>query len=454
MLVLCLSALTCVAQASVIPQMSTPTGQASLHPMLKQVMPAVVNIVAQAKGPDSLFQQNSKQKPPTVGKLESKLGSGVIINAQKGYIVTNAHVVHQAENIVVTLASGKKYVGHLVGEDVSTDIALIQIKAQHLKAIMWGNSDQLQVGDFIIAIGSPYGLSQTVTSGIVSALQRTGIGLQNYENFIQTDAPVNPGNSGGALVNLKGQLVGINSAIVTPDGGSVGISLAIPVNMVKVVLKQLIEHGKVKHVFAGVFMQNLTPDLAEAMHTKLTHGAVVTRIIPHTPAASSDLKIGDIITQMNGRSVRSASSLRNYLGIEGFDQTQLTIERAGKIKSIDLKLQSSQSIEQAIESANPFLSGMTLSDIIRQNSTFGMIKGVEILTLKENSLGWRSGLRAGDIIIGINLNETHDLVTLNRLLKANKTKSLLLRVINPLGATEFVLLKAEAAKESQTDKST
>jgi len=254
---------------------------------------------------------------PQYQEMQS-LGSGVIVDSAKGYVLTNAHVVKGAEEVRVTLMDDREFKAKVVGVDDDTDIAVLKINADRLTAINLGDSDRLQVGDFVVAIGNPFGLHQTVTSGIISALGRSGIGNPDqFEDFIQTDASINPGNSGGALVDMAGRLVGVNTAILSQSGGNIGIGFAIPVNITKQVMDQIIKYGKINRGRLGVIVQNLTPDLAKALKLNLTQGVVVTKVQPGTPAAKAGLKAGDVIVGINGRKVESYRDLRNTIGCCG-----------------------------------------------------------------------------------------------------------------------------------------
>jgi serine protease DegQ len=319
----------------------------TLAPLLKEVTPAVVNIATkghEAVNPlynDPLFRR-FYNIPEGAEKRETQAaGSGVIIDAKAGYVVTNSHVIERAEEIVVTLKDNRQLRAKLIGTDPDTDIAVLQVEARNLTAIEIGDSDTLQVGDFVIAIGNPFGLGQTVTSGIVSALGRTGLGIESYENFIQTDASINPGNSGGALVNLRGELVGINTAIVGPSGGNVGIGFAVPINMAQGVTRQLIAHGEVKRGRLGVQVDDLTPDIAEALHIDASGGAVISRVEPGSPARRAGLRPGDVIIAVDDAPVRNSSDLRNRVGLTPVGQTiRLTILRSGSQQTVDVRIES------------------------------------------------------------------------------------------------------------------
>jgi Do/DeqQ family serine protease len=312
---------------------------ATIAPMLRQITPGVVNIAVRGRVREQnpLFQDPFFRRffnmPPgqaTEERETDATGSGVVVDAAQGYVLTNAHVVENATRIEVTTKDNRRLDAKLVGRDEETDIAVLKIPTSNLTAVPMGDSDRLQVGDFVVAIGNPFGLGQTVTSGIVSALGRSGLGIEGYEDFIQTDASINPGNSGGPLVNFEGQLIGINTAILAPGGGNIGIGFAVPINMARQVMAELIRNGSVKRGRIGVSIQDLSPDLAQAMNTTHTTGAVIARVEPGSPAARGGLRSGDLVLAANGTSVRSGTQLRNMIGLYpiGTD-VRLTIERHG-----------------------------------------------------------------------------------------------------------------------------
>ena len=394
----------------------------SLAPLLEEVTPAVVNIsVAGTKvsrqnipepfrhffGPDALGEG---AKQPFRG-----LGSGVIIDAAKGYVITNYHVIHQADEIKVTLNNGKEYLAKKIGEDQQTDIALLQIDAKDLKAIKLANSDELRVGDFTIAIGNPFGLGQTVTSGIVSALGRSGLNIENYENFIQTDAAINSGNSGGALLNLNGELIGINTAILGPNGGNIGIGFAIPVNMVSNLTQQILEFGEVRRGLLGVSGGELTPELAQAFGYDTQHGAFVNEVMPGAAAAKAGLKAGDIIVKLNQQKIRSFSELRAKVATLGAGkEVTLSVVRDGKEQDFKVILEEAKESNISAQSLHPALEGASFSSSQPQDK----IQGVVISKVAPNSPAAMSGLEEGDIILGINRLRTKDMADLRKIIEA------------------------------------
>lgn len=297
--------------------------QLSLAPLVQRVTPAVVNIAAVYPSPQA---QNPLLRDPYFRRffgvpdaaLRPRLsaGSGVIVDARRGLILTNHHVVERAQQVQVTLKDRRSFPAEVVGSDPTTDIAVLRIQADNLVALPLGDADRLQVGDYVVAVGNPFGIGQTVTAGIVSALERSGLSPGGYENYIQTDAPINPGNSGGALVSLTGELVGINSAILAPSGGNVGIGFAVPSNMARTVMDQILQYGAVRRGWIGVAIQDLTPDLLAALGDDMPReGAVVAAAAPQTPAATAGLKPGDVVISLNGRPVATAAALRNNIAL-------------------------------------------------------------------------------------------------------------------------------------------
>jgi Do/DeqQ family serine protease len=323
----------------------------SLAPMLKSVTPGVVNIAVKGRQriqnpllEDPFFRRffNVPQGQQNYAETQAT-GSGVIVDAAQGYVLTNAHVIANETSIAVTTKDNRRFAAKLVGRDTETDVAVLKINSEQLTAVPLGDSDKLQVGDFVVAIGNPFGLGQTVTSGIVSALGRSGLGIEGYEDFIQTDASINPGNSGGALVDLKGDLVGINTAILAPGGGNIGIGFAVPINMARKVMDQLIRYGEVKRGRIGVTIQDLTPDLAQAMNTKQINGAVIAKVDTGSSADRAGLKSGDLVIAANGVTIHSGTQLRDAIGLTRVgDDVSLTIDRNGAERTVAVKVEMAQ----------------------------------------------------------------------------------------------------------------
>ena len=379
----------------------------SLAPMVETVLPAVVNI--STRGRVSMRENPLMQDPffrrffgaPETQPRErqtSSLGSGVIIDAAAGHVVTNQHVIGNADEITVRLHDGRSVQAEVIGSDPNADIAVIKIPAQGLTAIDLGNSDRLRVGDFVVAIGNPFGLGQTVTSGIVSALGRSGLGIEDYEDFIQTDASINQGNSGGALVNLRGELIGVNTAIVGPSGGNVGIGFAIPINMVLGLTRQIVEFGEVRRGRLGVVIQDLTRDLAEAFGIDKEHGAVIAQVMPDSAAADAGFKEADVITAVNGRPVKGATDLRNKIGLSRSDEeVEIQYFRNGQQATVRVKLRPAEVAIGLGEKISQHLTGATLAD-----SEDGELAGVRVTDVEARSPAWKAGLRKNDLIVKIN----------------------------------------------------
>ena len=415
----------------------------SLAPMLDNATPAVVNI--STIGPtkrsytlelDPFFRQFLR--PERKQKRQSKnLGSGVIIDASKGYIVTNYHVIKDARIINITLSNGERHQAVVIGHDSATDIALIQIKTtQPLSALSLADSDQHRVGDFVVAIRNPFGLGQTVTSGIISALGRTNLGIEGYEDFIQTDASINPGNSGGALVNLRGQLVGVNTAILAPNGGNVGIGFAIPSNMVKTIVVQLARHGEIRRGKLGVQLQDLTPELAKAFNIKYSVGALISHVIDNSPAEKSGLKAGDLVVQVNKKIIKNANDLHNAIGLLTVDEKiQLTLVRKGRRKVVQTHVTAAETLSVEGDHIHPFLEGALLSSI---SETYGAkaAHGVMITRIEKNSAVSQTGLKKGDIIVSANRQQIISISDLSSAIKQLR----ILRLHIQRGKSSFILL--------------
>ncbi|HFQ6855967.1 TPA: serine endoprotease DegP [Enterobacter cloacae] len=439
---LALSPLTATA-AETASSAATAQQMPSLAPMLEKVMPSVVSINVEGSttvntprmprnfqqffGDNSPFCQDGSpfQSSPFCqgggagddgqgGGQQQKfmaLGSGVIIDAAKGYVVTNNHVVDNANSIKVQLSDGRKFDAKVVGKDPRSDIALIQIQdPKNLTAIKIADSDALCVGDYTVAIGNPFGLGETVTSGIVSALGRSGLNAENYENFIQTDAAINRGNSGGALVNLNGELIGINTAILAPDGGNIGIGFAIPSNMVKNLTAQMVQYGQVKRGELGIMGTELNSELAKAMKVDAQRGAFVSQVMPNSSAAKAGIKAGDVITSLNGKPISSFAALRAEVGSMPIgSKVTLGLLRDGKAVNVSLELQ--QSSQNQVDSSTIF-SGIEGAEM----SNKGADKGVVVNNVKANSPAARIGLKKGDVIMGANQQPVKNIAELRKIL--------------------------------------
>ncbi|HSW69023.1 MAG TPA: Do family serine endopeptidase [Gammaproteobacteria bacterium] len=414
----------------------------SLAPMLQKALPSVVNIRAQIKITDinALSKLERSQGGPVPDKFLS-VGSGVIVNADKGYILTNAHVVDDAERVVVTLSDGRHYTAKTLGADKASDIALLQVQAKNLTAMTLGNSNDLKVGDFVAAIGNPFGLSQSVSSGIVSALGRSTLGIENYENFIQIDAPINPGNSGGALVDTQGRLVGINTAILAPDRGSIGIGFAIPSNMAQSVMQQLIEYGNVRRGALGIGAQDISPELATAFNVASSKGALVTQIIPNSPAEKAGLQVGDVITAVNGENIKTANDVVNAVGFIRVDsKANISILRKNKPSEISAVLMDPKKRAQADEMMDPFLYGVSLKDFTLLSPIHGDVKGVLVVSVQDDSNAWHSDLRPGDVITSANQQKITSIAELKKI-AADAKDNLLLNILRGPGAVFLVISK-------------
>ena len=415
-LVLCL---TLPAIAGALPEAVGGQPIPSLAPMLARVSPAVVNISSTshrrvAVNPffdDPIMRQFfGLPAVPSRELVQQSLGSGVVVDEQKGYILTNNHVIAGADEIQVTLTDGKTYKARLVGADPVSDLAVIQIHAPNLVALPFADSSKLRVGDFVVAVGDPFGLGQSATSGIISGLQRQDLRQNGVQNYIQTDASINPGNSGGALVNLDGQLVGINSMIYSPSGASAGLGFAIPSDLAADVMKQLIAHGKVVRGSLGVDAQDLTPRVAAALGIKAARGALITDVLPDSPAAKAGLKPGDLVTRVNGKPIADAQDLRNVQGLAPLGSTlELDVDRGGRQLQIAARLTALGGQADGA-SLDPRLAGASFSDA----PSDGGVEGVNVNRVAPGSRAARNGLASGDVLVGVNNVATPDLAQLRR----------------------------------------
>jgi serine protease Do/serine protease DegQ len=405
----------------------------SLAPMLVGVQPAIVNISTTTNirvQEHPLFQDPFFRRfynlPRQQQRPTSSLGSGVIVDAENGYVVTNHHVIDKADEITVTTKDGRELEAVLVGSDAASDVAVIQVDSKNLTEIKLGVSEQLRVGDFVVAIGSPFGLSQTVTSGIVSALGRSGLGIEGYEDFIQTDASINPGNSGGALVNLRGELVGINTAILSRGGGSVGIGLSIPVDMVKSLMQQLLEHGEVKRGLLGVRMQDLTPALADAFGISGKKGTVVSEVIAGSAAEEIGIKEGDVIVRFNDTRIEDSVDLRNAVGLlRPGSSAVVEYYRDGSLESVEVKIRALEDIASIDEGVIKRLEGARFKTV-EPDTEPG--RGVLVFEIDPASAAASSGLEENDVIVSINRREIASLEDMKDVVKRT-TDVLLIKLI-------------------------
>lgn len=437
--------------AEPVPQLPT------LAPILKKTMPAIVNIAVQGyvsqpspgmspeEAPQDKAPSNNPALPDKPRKFQS-IGSGVIVDPRQGIIITNDHVVRNAQIITITLNDGRRLKAKVVGNDSETDVAVLKIDdAKNLKSLPIGDSDKLEVGDYVVAIGNPFGLnsfgnSQSATFGIVSAIKRSDLNIEGVENFIQTDAAINPGNSGGALINSKGELIGINTAIISLYGGNVGIGFAIPINMAKDVAQQIIKYGSVHRGLMGIFVQPLTPELAQALgYSSDQQGALVAQVNQGSPAESAGLKAGDIITTINGTTITQASQIKTVISLlrVGTEAT-LTVLRNNKELKLHAMVTDIKQNEQQLQANNPFLYGLALSDFEQDSPPHGHIVGVQIMGASEASAGWRAGLRPGDVIITANKQPIANIASLQKAAKESRSQ-LLVQVLRGAGAL-YVLI--------------
>ena len=387
-------------------------GVPTLAPILEKVTPAVVNIAVLQASPE---EQNPMLRDPFFRRFfggpaqpepQIAAGSGVIVDAKSGYVMTNAHVVKDAREVLVTLKDNRRLPAKLVGADPGTDIAVVRVEPRSLVDVRFGDSDALQVGDFVIAIGNPFGLGQTATSGIVSALGRSGLSMEGYEHFIQTDASINPGNSGGALVNLKGELVGINTAIIGPSGGNVGIGFAVPVVMAHAVMEQLVKFGEVKRGRLGISMTDVVGG----------EGATIAEVQADSPASKAGLRKGDVVTGFNGRPVRGAAELRARLGVVPVgDTVDLQVQRGGEQRTLRAQIgaiETRASGGQAVQE----LAGAVFQEVSKAGLP-GRNRAVLVTAVKPESPAFRHGLRAGDLIVGVNARRVSSVKELTAALK-------------------------------------
>ena len=407
---------------------------ATLAPILAAVSPGVVNIAVEgtvASRPNPLledpffrrfFGNGETPDQPRTQRFQA-VGSGVIVDAGKGYVLTNNHVIEHADKIVVRLKDRRELQAKLVGTDPQTDIAVLKIPAEHLTAVPEGDSAPLQVGDYVVALGDPFGVGQTATFGIVSALGRTGLGIEGYENFIQTDAAINPGNSGGALIGMDGKLIGINTAILTggQGGGNVGIGFAIPIDMAKQVADQLIAHGKIERGQLGVQVQDLTPDTAKVMGLGVDRGALVSRVARDSPAAKAGIKAGDVVTALNDQPLDGSADLRNRVGLLAPGTgVKLSLIRKKEQRTVTVTLEKTNAESASASAGQSLLDGVQFGQ--------GSNDGVSIAAIDRNSRAYRQGLRKGDVIVGADQQPVHSPDDLQSAMDQNEGDPLVLDV--------------------------
>ncbi|MBE3513318.1 serine endoprotease DegQ [Enterobacter cloacae complex sp. I2] len=394
----------------------------SLAPMLEKVLPAVVSVQVEGTArqsqriPEELKKYFGEEAPDQQAQPFEGLGSGVIIDAAKGYILTNNHVISQADKISVQLNDGREFDAKLIGGDDQSDIALLQVQnPSNLTQIAIADSDKLRVGDFAVAVGNPFGLGQTATSGIVSALGRSGLNLEGLENFIQTDASINRGNSGGALLNLNGELIGINTAILAPGGGSIGIGFAIPSNMAKTLSQQLIQFGEVKRGLLGIKGMEMSADIAKAFKLNVQRGAFVSEVLPNSGSAKAGVKSGDVIVSLNDKPLSSFAELRSRIATtEPGAKVKLGLIREGKPLTVEVTLDKSTSSSASAEQISPALQGATLSDGQLKNGT----KGISVTNVEKSSPAAQAGLHQDDVIIGVNRTRVQSIAEMRKVLES------------------------------------
>ncbi|MBV8974750.1 MAG: DegQ family serine endoprotease [Sinobacteraceae bacterium] len=402
-------ALAALPALAAMPPAVNESGLPSLAPMIRKVSPGVVNVATRgtvrergAQNPllDDPFFRRFFDVPPDTGPRArpfQSAGSGVIFDAHSGYIVTNAHVIEHASEITVTLQDGRDLKAEIIGSDTPSDVAVLKVKPDGLTQIPLGDSSRMEVGDFVVAIGNPFGLQHTVTSGIISGLSRSGINPDGYEDFIQTDASINPGNSGGALVNLRGELIGINTAILSRSGGNIGIGFAIPVNMARSVMDQLIRYGSVKRGQLGVSMYTVTPDIAHSLGLPSAVGALVSQVVEGSPAEHAGIRTGDVITTVNGQPVKSNSELRNTIGLLRVgDKVEVGLLRDGKPLRVSAVIaDTTPELSGGPASIHKSFEGAVLGDA--PDAGGALVRSVE-----PGSAAAQAGLRAEDVIVGAN----------------------------------------------------
>jgi len=405
-------------------------GLPTLAPLVNQVTPAVVNISVVTRAPmedNPLFRDPFFRRffnlPDRPQRKEQAAGSGVIVDAARGFVLTNNHVIKDAEQVIVTLKDRRSFPAKLVGTDPGTDIAVLQIPPQNLSALRFGDSDALQVGDYVLAIGNPFGIGQTVTSGIVSALGRSGLSVEGYEDFIQTDASINPGNSGGALVNLKGELIGINTAIIGPAGGNVGIGFAVPSAMARAVMDQIVRHGEVRRGRLGIEMADVPAELQRKLRLPTLDGALVAKVEEGSPAERAGLREGDVVTALNGRPIRTSGELRARLGLTPVgEEVELGILRDGAQQRIRTRIAAPQTASNGEPQSVAQLPGLRVVEIERGSPLFQRLRGggLVVAAVDPGSRALQAGFRPGDIIYAVNRRRVQSVAEFQGLLRGSE----------------------------------
>ncbi len=404
----------------------------SLAPMLERTTPAVVNIATRGKSRrkvelplprDPLFRRFFDV--PSIERVQetASLGSGVIVDAENGLILTNHHVIQDAYEIKVTLTDGRELAAEVAGLDPDTDVAVLRIASEDLVQIPFADSSDLRVGDFVVAIGNPFGLGQTVTSGIVSALGRSGLGIESIEDFIQTDASINPGNSGGALVNMRGELVGINSAIISRTGGNVGIGFAVPSEIAQSIMRQILDFGEVRRGLLGVTIQTLDQESAEVLGTEVDRGALITGIEPGSAADDAGLRVDDIIVGVDDTRIDNHRELANAIGLRGSgDSVQIDYYRDGRQRTVTAELGQRMAQQISGDAIHPGLDGASFA-----TASATANNGVEVASVEADSAAAQRGLRAGDIITAVNRQPVQNLQQLREVASSDRILFLLVR---------------------------
>ena len=430
-------------------------GVLSMAPLLDRITPAVVsiNVRSTAKAPklsnrnEELLERFFGGRMPNEPREKRGLGSGVIVNAADGLIITNAHVIEDADEIIVTLKDKRQLEAEIVGTDKKTDIALIKVSAKKLAELQIAKASEVRVGDYVIAVGNPFGLSHSVTSGIVSALGRDNGSGDGYQDFIQTDASINPGNSGGALVNSKGELIGINSAIISRSGGNQGIGFAVPTNIVQAVMRQLISYGEVRRGRIGVLIGDITPTLKEALDLTTLDGALVSQVVEDSPAEKAGLKRDDVIISFNGGAIKDASDIRNAVGlVEPGERYTITYLREGRkikrrieVEAVDENDEQSDSLAMNNGPETKTFSGATLTNIPVDLNLRGGSEGVYVSAVEIGSKAQRAGLVKGDVIRSVNRRDVQNLESFNKLTKGEDGPFAL--SVERNGSTFYVAIK-------------